>query len=41
MVIHILAGKMIAPSYVAGSKFAYWIGNMMCIAEVGSCYEGH
>ncbi len=32
-----MAGRMMAPSYMAGSKVAYRKGNMICIAEVGSC----
>ncbi len=32
-----LAGRMIIPSCLAGSKFEYWIDNMICIVVVGSC----
>ncbi len=33
-----LAGRMIAPSCLVCSKFAYWIGNRNYIDVVGSCY---
>ncbi len=33
MAIYILAGKIIASSCMAGSKFAYQIGNRTCTAE--------